>query len=261
MICAPISASAGQHALDVPCVPTGMKMRGVDHAVVADQTAAAGQALGVQQLEREHRGIVAAVRVLQRTTDYDARLMNGPRTRHQPDRTASCGAPGAERRARTAGRPLATPTRRLAAMAIDLLLVAMISSAANAWFLAAGAFAAWGLTRRRDGVQRPRPRWLAPVVTTLLLVGAVDAWRLRVAQPETPRARRGGSGPHRVTRACHDRFGSRDSRVVTRARRGRVAGCQRGGLGSDGCPCEDAGGRGEAPARSGARLANRRPSG
>ena len=81
------------------------------------------------------------------------------------------------------GRPLATPARRLAAMALDLLLVALSSSAANAWLLAAGALAAWGLIGRRGGMQRPRPRWLAPVVAALLLVGAVDAWRLRMARP------------------------------------------------------------------------------
>ncbi|HET7525691.1 MAG TPA: RDD family protein [Burkholderiaceae bacterium] len=80
------------------------------------------------------------------------------------------------------GRSLATPARRLAAMLIDLLVVAVVSSAANAWVLAAGALAAWGLLRRR-GTTRARPRWLAPVVAALLLIGAVDAWRLRVARP------------------------------------------------------------------------------
>ena len=140
------------------------------------------------------------------------------------------------------GRPLATPTRRLAAMAIDLLLVAMISSAANAWFLAAGAFAAWGLIRRRDGVQRARPRWLAPVVTALLLVGAVDAWRLRVAQPKhhEPDAAE-------VALIASRALATTASGLATAASsperdEAAVAGCQRGGLGSDGCPCEDAGG-------------------
>lgn len=118
----------------------------------------------------------------QRATGYDARSMTGPRPSLTAQRRV---APQALNVApELLGRPLATPTRRLAAMSIDLLLVAMISSAANAWFLAAGAFAAWGLIARRGGTQRARPRWLAPVVTALLLVGAVDAWRLRVAQPK-----------------------------------------------------------------------------
>jgi hypothetical protein len=81
------------------------------------------------------------------------------------------------------GRTLATPRRRLVAMAIDLLVVALVSSAANAWLLAAGALAAWGLLRRGGTVPKARPRWLAPVVAALLLLGAVDAWRLRVARP------------------------------------------------------------------------------
>ena len=41
----------------------------------------------------------------------------------------------------------------------------------------------WGLIPRRGGTPRARPRWLAPVVAALLLVGAVDAWRARVARP------------------------------------------------------------------------------
>jgi len=118
------------------------------------------------------------------STDYDAPLMN--RTRMKPSLTGQRRVtPQALNVApELLGRPLATPVRRLAAMAIDLLLVAVISGAANAWLLAAGAFAAWGLIRRPGGVQRGRPRWLAPVVGALLLVGAVDAWRLRVAAPK-----------------------------------------------------------------------------
>lgn len=81
------------------------------------------------------------------------------------------------------GRSLATPARRMAAMVVDLLVVAVVSSAANAWLLAAGALAAWGVSRHRGSTPRARPRWLAPVVAALLLVGAVDAWRVRVARP------------------------------------------------------------------------------
>jgi hypothetical protein len=80
------------------------------------------------------------------------------------------------------GRPLATPARRLAAMTIDLLLIAVASSLVNAWLVAAVALTAWTLVRRRRGESPPaRPRWLAPVVVALLLVGAVDAWRVRTA--------------------------------------------------------------------------------
>jgi uncharacterized RDD family membrane protein YckC len=78
------------------------------------------------------------------------------------------------------GRPLATPARRLGAMLIDLSVVAVVSSAANAWLLAAVALAAWGLVKRRGSAPRPRPRWLAPVLAALLVLGAVDAWRARV---------------------------------------------------------------------------------
>ena len=68
-------------------------------------------------------------------------------------------------------------------MLIDLLVVAVASNAANAWVLAAGALAAWGLLRRPGATPRARPRWLAPAVAGLLLIGAVDAWRLRTARP------------------------------------------------------------------------------
>ncbi len=81
------------------------------------------------------------------------------------------------------GRPLATPARRLAAMTIDLLLIAVASSLVNAWLVAAVALAAWQLIRRRrdEAAPRPRPRWVAPVVVALLLVGALDAWRIRTS--------------------------------------------------------------------------------
>ena len=82
------------------------------------------------------------------------------------------------------GRPLATPARRLGAMAIDLVVVALVSSAVNAWLITAGALAAWGLIKGRRDASRPRPRWLAPVVLALIAVGAVDAWRVRVARPK-----------------------------------------------------------------------------
>lgn len=83
------------------------------------------------------------------------------------------------------GRPLATPARRMAAMGIDLLLVAVVSSIANAWLLAAGALAAWGLMKGRGDTPRRRPRWLAPALAVLLVLGAVDAWRARVAPPRS----------------------------------------------------------------------------
>jgi hypothetical protein len=82
------------------------------------------------------------------------------------------------------GRPLATPARRLAAIAIDLVVIAVVSSALNAWLITAGALAAWWLLKGRRDPARARPRWLAPVVLSLILIGAVDAWRLRVARPK-----------------------------------------------------------------------------
>jgi hypothetical protein len=82
------------------------------------------------------------------------------------------------------GRPLATPARRLTAIAIDLVVIAVVSSALNAWLIAAGAVAAWWLLRGRRDAARTRPSWLAPVVLALILIGAVDAWRLRVARPK-----------------------------------------------------------------------------
>ena len=126
-----------------------------------------------------------SVQPRQRGPDYDARFMNRPRL--MPSLTAQrrVAYQSLNVAPELLGRPLATPARRLAAIAIDLLLVAVISSAANAWFLAAGALAVWGLIPRRGGMQRARPRWLAPVVAALLLVGAVDAWRARVARPKT----------------------------------------------------------------------------
>jgi hypothetical protein len=82
------------------------------------------------------------------------------------------------------GRPLATPARRLAAIAVDLVVIAIVSSALNAWLITAGALAAWWLLKGRRDTARARPRWLAPVVLALILFGAVDAWRLRVARPK-----------------------------------------------------------------------------
>lgn len=118
------------------------------------------------------------------STDYDAPSMNLARMKLNPSRQRRVTAQPLNVAPELIGRPLATPVRRLAAIAIDLLLVAAISTVANAWFLAAGALAVLHLIRRPGGVQRRRPRWLAPVVGALLLVGAVDAWRLRVAAPK-----------------------------------------------------------------------------
>jgi hypothetical protein len=85
------------------------------------------------------------------------------------------------------GRPLATPARRLAAIGIDLVVIAVVSSALNAWLIGAAALAAWWLLKGRRDATRARPRWLAPVVLALILIGAVDAWRLRVARPKLER--------------------------------------------------------------------------
>lgn len=82
------------------------------------------------------------------------------------------------------GHALASPRRRLAAIGIDLLLIALLSALANVWLVAALALAAHGITRaRRSNTATPRG-WLLPVVVVVLLaLGAVDAWRERVVVP------------------------------------------------------------------------------
>lgn len=79
------------------------------------------------------------------------------------------------------GRRLATPARRLSAMAIDLLLIGVVSSVANSWLVAALALAAWWIWRQRRQPATPRPRWIAPMIGALLVVAAVDGWRARTA--------------------------------------------------------------------------------
>jgi len=72
------------------------------------------------------------------------------------------------------GMPLATPLRRLAAMGIDLLAIALLSWLGSVWLLAAGgallAEAAWA---RRKGASRRR-RWAAWAVAAVLAGLAVQ---------------------------------------------------------------------------------------
>ena len=86
------------------------------------------------------------------------------------------------------GMPLARPTRRAAAMLIDLAVVALVAAAANLWWLAALVASAvgWEHARRRGSPMRRRwPWWLAAAV----LAGA-GLWQTArdAASPPPPSA-------------------------------------------------------------------------
>ena len=56
------------------------------------------------------------------------------------------------------GQPLASAGRRVAAMAVDLALIGLLSSWSNAWFDAAGGLLGWQVWRRRRGARSMRRR-------------------------------------------------------------------------------------------------------
>lgn len=83
------------------------------------------------------------------------------------------------------GRALARPSRRAAAMAIDLALVALISSLGNAWWLAALLLVGVAqMLADRRGVAMPRAVWAG--VAALALAGVGQTWIDRHAPPPPP---------------------------------------------------------------------------
>lgn len=74
------------------------------------------------------------------------------------------------------GLPLASPWRRAAAMALDLLVIAALSALANAWWLAAGALFGLAWTRVRRGQSSRRVLALAGAGAVLLL--AIGVWQM-----------------------------------------------------------------------------------
>ncbi len=77
------------------------------------------------------------------------------------------------------GQPLASPKRRLYAMLIDLLAVAVLSSLAGAaglWFFT-GAIGAWLIIRRWPyGHSRARQGWAAALLIALLALCGTGTW-------------------------------------------------------------------------------------
>jgi len=82
------------------------------------------------------------------------------------------------------GLPLAAPKRRAAAMAIDLLLIGVLSALANAWLLAAGALMGIAFTRERRGQLSRRGLHLATGAAAVLL--ALGLWQ--AFEPRASRA-------------------------------------------------------------------------
>lgn len=82
------------------------------------------------------------------------------------------------------GLPLAPPRRRAAAMAIDLALIGLLSSLANAWLLAAGALlgVAWPRAQRKQ-LSRGRLPLAAAAAAALLAIGLWQAFEPRDGRP------------------------------------------------------------------------------
>ena len=76
------------------------------------------------------------------------------------------------------GLPLATPTRRAMAMLLDLAAIALLSSLANVWMLAALALVGIAHVRKVEGRRAPRRPWLVQAAVALLVVaGGLQAWQ------------------------------------------------------------------------------------
>ena len=75
------------------------------------------------------------------------------------------------------GAPLARPGRRLLAITIDVVIVALLSNLGNVWLLAGFALIAGVHLREPRGDAAPRHRWLLWVLAAVLLaVGVPQAW-------------------------------------------------------------------------------------
>ena len=75
------------------------------------------------------------------------------------------------------GAPLARPGRRLLAITIDVVIVALLSNFGNVWLLAGFALIAAVHLREPHGGAAPRHRWLLwTLAAVLLAVGAQQAW-------------------------------------------------------------------------------------
>ena len=76
------------------------------------------------------------------------------------------------------GAPLARPMRRFWAIAIDVIVVALLSNLGNLWLLAGVGIVAAVHLRARDGTAlEPRRRWLAWLAAAVLIaIGVQQAW-------------------------------------------------------------------------------------
>jgi hypothetical protein len=81
------------------------------------------------------------------------------------------------------GAPLARPRRRLVAIAIDVMVVALVSDLGNVW-LVAGAGLAVLLWLRRASADSAARRWVGGVASALLIGGGI--WQFALAPHELP---------------------------------------------------------------------------
>ena len=83
------------------------------------------------------------------------------------------------------GAPLARPTRRLLAIGIDVVVLALLSNLGNLWLLDGLAIPITLQLRARQGANlEPRRRWLAwGVAAVLVAIGVQQAWVDRVSSP------------------------------------------------------------------------------
>lgn len=93
------------------------------------------------------------------------------------------------------GARLASPPRRAAAMALDLLAIALLTNVGGLWMVAGMVLMAWQLAVRRGGVPRTRGLWLGWCAAALVLWLAVGELKQRWPLPgDTPAAAAAAAG-------------------------------------------------------------------
>lgn len=124
------------------------------------------------------------------------------------------------------GQALARPARRLAAMAIDLAAIALLSATLNGWLLLALAGLGFGQARAAAKGKKWPSAWVWAAVLVLALLGLQQAWRQAQDAHPTTASRQDDAEPS-TAKEIADRIVELEAQLVEARAAASLTGVQR----------------------------------